>query len=37
MTILDKIVAEKKESLKYYPKVIKSDAKRKPVRFKERV
>ena len=37
MTILDKIVAAKKETLKDYPETIEVISKRKPVPFKERV
>lgn len=37
MTILDKIVAAKKETLKDYPETIEVASKRKPVPFKERV
>lgn len=37
MTILDKIVAAKKETLKDYPETIEVSTKRKPVPFKERV
>lgn len=37
MTILDKIVAAKKETLKDYPKTIEVSSKRKPVPFKVRV
>ena len=37
MTILDKIVAAKKETLKDYPEMFEVTSKRKPVPFKERV